>query len=254
MVREGLFNDVDVVLAWHPDDEIRADTRSQPGAGRLRGRVPRQGGPRRLRSLERPQRARRRRDLHPRPQPDARARAAVGPHALRDRRGRRRAQRDPRARQGLVLGARLQARQRSTSCSSGCARSPRARRWPPASRARCASRAGDYEMLVEHAPARALLHANLSGSGRSPSPSKEQEFARPHPGRGRASRTKGLDGAIQPLDENPGEPEGGSTDVADVSWNVPTLHLSVDHRAGRRRLARLAGGGVRRHVRSATRG
>ena len=31
----------------------------------------------------------------------------------------------------------------------------------------------------------------------------------------------------EPLNENPGEPEGGSTDVADVSWVVPTLHLSV---------------------------
>ena len=31
----------------------------------------------------------------------------------------------------------------------------------------------------------------------------------------------------EPLDENPGEPKGGSTDVADVSWVVPTLHLSV---------------------------
>lgn len=31
----------------------------------------------------------------------------------------------------------------------------------------------------------------------------------------------------EPLNEHPGEPEGGSTDVADVSWVVPTLHLSV---------------------------
>ena len=38
---------------------------------------------------------------------------------------------------------------------------------------------------------------------------------------------KGLDGEVKPLDEHPGPPEGGSTDVADVSWNVPTLHLSV---------------------------
>ena len=28
MAREGLFNDLDVALAWHPDDETRADTES----------------------------------------------------------------------------------------------------------------------------------------------------------------------------------------------------------------------------------
>ncbi len=28
MAREGLFKDVDVVLAWHPADEIQADTKS----------------------------------------------------------------------------------------------------------------------------------------------------------------------------------------------------------------------------------
>jgi aminobenzoyl-glutamate utilization protein B len=29
------------------------------------------------------------------------------------------------------------------------------------------------------------------------------------------------------LEDKPGEPEGGSSDVADVSWNIPVLHLSV---------------------------
>ena len=36
-----------------------------------------------------------------------------------------------------------------------------------------------------------------------------------------------MNGAIQPLEEQRRDPEGGSTDVADVSWIVPTLHLSV---------------------------
>jgi aminobenzoyl-glutamate utilization protein B len=31
----------------------------------------------------------------------------------------------------------------------------------------------------------------------------------------------------EPFDDNPGDPEGGSTDVANVSWTVPTLHLLV---------------------------
>src|SRR6185295_5932071 len=38
---------------------------------------------------------------------------------------------------------------------------------------------------------------------------------------------KGLNGAIQPMEEQRPDPPGGSTDVADVSWIVPTLHLSV---------------------------
>jgi len=36
-----------------------------------------------------------------------------------------------------------------------------------------------------------------------------------------------LNGAIQPLNPPKPDPEGGSTDAGDVSWIVPTLHLSV---------------------------
>ena len=57
MAREGLFKDVDVALAWHPADRTRADMRGRTGArGHDRG-VPRPHRPRRLRPLERPQRA-----------------------------------------------------------------------------------------------------------------------------------------------------------------------------------------------------
>jgi aminobenzoyl-glutamate utilization protein B len=38
---------------------------------------------------------------------------------------------------------------------------------------------------------------------------------------------KGLVTALKPFVDKPGAPEGGSTDVGDVSWNVPTIHLSV---------------------------
>jgi len=84
---------------------------------------------------------------------------------------------------------------------------------------------GDYEMLVNMAGAR-LLHANLTWLGPIHYTEEEQEFARAIQ-RATSKEPKGLDGSIQPLEENPGEPEGGSTDVADVSWIVPTLHLSV---------------------------
>ncbi|HYG61402.1 MAG TPA: peptidase dimerization domain-containing protein, partial [Thermoanaerobaculia bacterium] len=84
---------------------------------------------------------------------------------------------------------------------------------------------GDYEMLVNMAGAR-LIHSNLTWLGPLAFTEQEHEFARAIQ-KATNVEPKGLDGAIQPLNENPGPPEGGSTDVADVSWNVPTLHLSV---------------------------
>jgi len=38
---------------------------------------------------------------------------------------------------------------------------------------------------------------------------------------------KGMNADIKPLKETPEYPEGGSTDVAEVSWITPTLHLSA---------------------------
>ena len=37
----------------------------------------------------------------------------------------------------------------------------------------------------------------------------------------------GMDGRIKPLEQQLPDPPGGSTDVGDVSWVVPTLHLTV---------------------------
>jgi aminobenzoyl-glutamate utilization protein B len=37
----------------------------------------------------------------------------------------------------------------------------------------------------------------------------------------------GMDGSITPLEETKENPGGGSTDVGDVSWNVPNINLSV---------------------------
>jgi aminobenzoyl-glutamate utilization protein B len=84
---------------------------------------------------------------------------------------------------------------------------------------------GGWEMVSLFSGAR-LLHANASRLGPLEFTAAEQEFARA------VQRNSGVDelgllGAVKPLDLEPGEPEGGSTDVADVSWNIPTLHLSV---------------------------
>ncbi len=84
---------------------------------------------------------------------------------------------------------------------------------------------GGYEMLPNLRGAE-LLHDNLEWLGPPDFTEEEQEFAR------RIQRETGvpevgLRESIEPLELEPGEPEGGSTDVADVSWNVPTIHLTV---------------------------
>jgi aminobenzoyl-glutamate utilization protein B len=84
---------------------------------------------------------------------------------------------------------------------------------------------GDYEMLVNMAGAK-LLQANLEWLGPVPFTNEDQEFAKAIQ-RACKVEEKGLSTGIEPLNEKPGDPEGGSTDVADVSWNVPVIHLSV---------------------------
>ena len=84
---------------------------------------------------------------------------------------------------------------------------------------------GDWNMLV-NMPGERLLHANLDWLGPLQFTPEEQEFAKAIQ---RATNVpeKGLIEPVKPLDETPGPPEGGSTDVADVSWKIPTIHLSV---------------------------
>jgi aminobenzoyl-glutamate utilization protein B len=86
--------------------------------------------------------------------------------------------------------------------------------------------AGSYEMLANLTGAR-VLNQNLEWVGPIQYTEAEQEFARAIQ-RATGKEESGVDASIQPLkDPPPADPEGGSTDVADVSWVVPTLHLSV---------------------------
>jgi aminobenzoyl-glutamate utilization protein B len=84
---------------------------------------------------------------------------------------------------------------------------------------------GDYEMLVNFAGQR-ILHNNLQWLGPLKYTEEEQKFAREIQ-KATGVPEKGLNGQIKPFDEHPGDPEGGSTDVGDVSWVVPIIHLSV---------------------------
>jgi aminobenzoyl-glutamate utilization protein B len=78
-------------------------------------------------------------------------------------------------------------------------------------------------MLVNEAGAR-LLDANLRWLGPIDYSAEEQAFARALQ-KAAGVEPVGMETAIGPLEGQ--EKEGGSTDVGDVSWNVPTLHVSV---------------------------
>jgi len=82
---------------------------------------------------------------------------------------------------------------------------------------------GDSEILINTAGAR-LLDANLRWLGPLQYTDEEHEFARALQ-RSAGVEPVGLDGSIHPLEGQ--QPEGGSTDVGDVSYNVPTLHFAV---------------------------
>lgn len=119
MVRDGLFDDVSVALAWHPSAEIRSDTEGTQALVdfivEFRGRSAHAA----LRPVERRLRARRPRDLHLRVESDAGARATYGSHSLRHPERRRRPQRGAGLREGLVLDPRL-APPRGRSTARAC--------------------------------------------------------------------------------------------------------------------------------------
>lgn len=83
--------------------------------------------------------------------------------------------------------------------------------------------AGSWEILDNLAGAR-LLDANLRWLGAPAFTAEEQAFAKTIQRNTQVPQV-GLDTSIRPLEGQ--EQEGGSTDVGDVSWVVPTLNLTV---------------------------
>lgn len=69
-----------------------------------------------------------------------------------------------------------------------------------------------------------LLDRNLRALGEIQYTDEEQAFARELQ-RAAGVEPKGMDSRVQPVEGQ--EFEGGSTDVGDVSWIVPTLHMYV---------------------------
>jgi aminobenzoyl-glutamate utilization protein B len=82
---------------------------------------------------------------------------------------------------------------------------------------------GNWEVLVNETGAK-LLHANLLWLGPAVYTAEEQAFAKQIQ-RATGVPEVGMFEGVKPLE---GQPlEGGSTDVGDVSWIAPTLHVSV---------------------------
>ncbi|MBK5258375.1 MAG: amidohydrolase [Thermoanaerobaculia bacterium] len=86
-------------------------------------------------------------------------------------------------------------------------------------------RGGDWNINVNMA-GQQLMHSNLTWLGPPQFTSAEQEFAKEIQ-RATNVPAKGLSTEVSPFEPKPGPAEGGSTDVGDVSWKIPTINLSV---------------------------
>ncbi|HTU68652.1 MAG TPA: amidohydrolase [Steroidobacteraceae bacterium] len=82
---------------------------------------------------------------------------------------------------------------------------------------------GSWEMLLNDTGAK-LLDANLRWIGAPTYTAAEQDFAKQIQAATHVP-TVGMDSGIRSLKDQ--EPQGGSTDVGDVSWVVPTLTITV---------------------------
>ena len=71
-----------------------------------------------------------------------------------------------------------------------------------------------------------LLHENLTLAGDTSYTAEEQAFARELQ-KATGKPEVGMVAALEPIKPIASDPPGGSTDVGDVSWVVPTLHFYV---------------------------
>ncbi len=224
MVRDGLFKDVDVVLAWHPADATRADTKSTNAmvdfVVEFRGKTAHAA-------------------LDPWNGRSALDGLEIFTHALNMMREHVK----PTVRMHYVITdggdvpnvvpahAKVWVWVRDVSHASVDELMVRVRKMAEGSalaadvESTLRIQSGYYERLMNRTGAR-LLQSNMDWVGPIQYTDAEQVFARAVQ-KSAGVPEKGLAGDIKPLDENPGDPQGASSDVGDVSWNVPVLHFSV---------------------------
>lgn len=224
MARDGLFSDVDIVLAWHPSDRTQADTRSSQAiidfvvefrgrtahaaADPWNGRSASDGAEAFLHGVNL---------LREHVRPSVRMHYVIQhagnvPNVIPDYAKVWMWVRDSKSAGAEAVLERVRDIARGAALVAGVESSLKVQ-------------AGDYEMLVNRTGAE-LLDRNLRWVGPITWTEEEQAFARAIQG-ATGVPEKGLDGSIQQMQPFGLEPEGGSTDVGDVSWVVPTLHFST---------------------------
>lgn len=224
MARDGLFRDVDVMLVWHPGDETVADVKSSQAiidfVVEFRGRT--------AHAAADPWNARSASDaaeafthgvnlLREHVRPSVRMhytvqRAGDVPNVVPDYAKVWMWVRDSKSTGAEAVLERVKQIAQGAGQIAGV-------------ESKLSVQAGDYEILVNYTGAK-LLHENLTALGPIQYTPQEQEFAKAIQ-RSAGTPEHGLNGALKPLDPPGLPPDGGSTDVGDVSWLVPTLHFSV---------------------------
>jgi len=224
MIREGLFKDLDVCLTWHPDEKSgvsvdgsqaivdfivefkgkTAHAAGDPWNGRsaVAGLEFFTTGLNRMREFVKPSVRMHYTILNGGDVPNvvpAYARAWVW---LRDSKGTGVMQLLDRARR-IADGAAMMADVESKITMNG----------------------GDWETLV-NLTGEKVMYDNMTWLGPIVFTPEEQDFAKKIQ-QATGVEPKGLDGTVQPWKEPKPDPEGGSTDVGDVSWIVPTLSLTA---------------------------
>ncbi len=224
MVRAGLFDDLDAVLAWHPDVEVVADT--QPNQAVVDFIVEFEG-----------------RTAHAAYDPWNGRSAADGAEVFTFALNLLREHVKPTVRMHYVVTdagdvpnvvpayARVWCWLRDVNATGVNQLLERARHiaegaaLATGTTSRLTVQSGSWELLLNMAGAE-LIHDNMTWLGPIEFTDEEQEFARQIQ-RATDAEPVGLKGAPKPLDLDPEGVAGGSTDVGDVSWRVPTLHFSV---------------------------
>ena len=224
MIREGLFDDVDVALAWHPDFMIKADTASSQAMVEIRIQFKGQAahaaydpwnGRSALDALELTTFAINQLREHVKPSVRMHYTITDGgnvPNVIPEH-------------AGLWLWLRDSTHDGVNELISRARKIVEGAAIATDTTGKLKVTTGDYEMLSNIEGAR-LIQRNFEWLGPLQFDQSEIDFAHELQ-KATGKEQLGMNTTAEPFDDNPGDPEGGSTDVANVSWTVPTLHLLV---------------------------
>jgi aminobenzoyl-glutamate utilization protein B len=224
MAREGMFNDLDVCLDWHPAEEIAANVQSSQAmvdfivefkgkaahaaADPWNGRSALDGVELFLDGVNM---------LREHVQPSVRMHYVIQsggdvPNVVPEHASIWMWVRDSKRAGVETVFARVKEIAKGAGMMAGVESSVRVQ-------------SGDYEILVNQRGA-AALQKNVEALGPIAYTPEEIAFAKKIQEVSQVEQT-GLDGSIHPLQKTRDDPEGGSTDVGDISWIVPEITINV---------------------------